>query len=54
MNRMIISKQPSLLSLPQVNPGVSSVLEYLIVKLYLATTHVRWESALARWLINIH
>jgi len=32
MNRMIISKQPSLLSLPQVNPGVSSVLEYLIVK----------------------
>jgi len=29
---MSISKHPSVLSLPQVNPGVSSVLEYLVVK----------------------
>ena len=29
---MTVSKYPSLLSLPQINPGVSSVLEYLIVK----------------------
>jgi len=29
---MSISKYPSVLSLPQVNPGVSSVLEYLIIK----------------------
>lgn len=29
---MIIAKHPSKLSLPQTNPGVSTVLEYLIVK----------------------
>jgi len=29
---MIISKHPSKLSLPQVNPGVSTILEYLIIK----------------------
>jgi tRNA pseudouridine32 synthase/23S rRNA pseudouridine746 synthase len=29
---MSISKYPSKLSLPQINPGISSVLEYLIVK----------------------
>lgn len=29
---MSISKQPSKLSLPQVNPGVTTVLEYLIIK----------------------
>lgn len=32
MNRMSISKYPSKLSLPQLNPGISSVLEYLIIK----------------------
>jgi len=32
MKRMSVSKYPSLLSLPQVNPGVGSVLEYLIIK----------------------
>ncbi|WP_240671756.1 hypothetical protein [Enterovibrio baiacu] len=29
---MSISKQPSTLSLPQTNPGVATVLEYLIIK----------------------
>jgi len=29
---MAISQQPSILSLPQINPGVCTVLEYLIIK----------------------
>jgi len=49
---MSISKYPSKVSLPQINPGVSSVLEYLIVKFPNIKSEVwrhRIESGNVHW-----
>jgi tRNA pseudouridine32 synthase/23S rRNA pseudouridine746 synthase len=39
---MSISARPSKLSLPQVNPGVTTVLEYLLLK-FPAIAESRWD-----------
>ncbi|WP_386072436.1 pseudouridine synthase [Vreelandella sulfidaeris] len=43
---MSISKRPSKLSLPQVNPGVSTVLEYLLLK-FPAINDATWRERMA-------
>ena len=53
MNRMSVSKYPSLLSLPQVNPGVSSVLEYLIVK-FPDISQTIWQQRILEGKVHWH
>ncbi|MDH2292100.1 hypothetical protein OW493_04430 [Cobetia sp. 14N.309.X.WAT.E.A4] len=43
---MSISARPSKLSLPQVNPGVTTVLEYLLLK-FPAIAESRWRERMA-------
>ena len=50
---MIISKYPSLLSLPQINPGVSSVLEYLIVKFPNISQNI-WQQRMREGKVHWH
>ena len=53
MDRMSVSKYPSLLSLPQVNPGVSSVLEYLIVKFPDISQNI-WQQRILEGKVHWH
>lgn len=46
MHSMSISARPSKLSLPQVNPGVSTVLEYLLLK-FPAIGEATWRERMA-------
>jgi len=50
---MSISKQPSRLSLPQQNPGVNSVLEYLIIKFPNVAPHL-WQQRIADGKVHWH
>ncbi len=50
---MSISKYPSKLSLPQNNPGISSVLEYLIVKFPDISPEV-WQQRVANGKVHWH
>ena len=50
---MIISRQPSKLSLPQVNPGVVTVLEYLMIKFPYIDAHV-WRQRMADGKVHCH
>ena len=50
---MSISKYPSLLSLPQINPGVSSVLEYLIVKFPNISQNI-WQQRMHEGKVHWH
>jgi tRNA pseudouridine32 synthase/23S rRNA pseudouridine746 synthase len=50
---MSISKYPSLLSLPQINPGVSSVLEYLIVKFPNISQNI-WQQRMREGKVHWH
>ncbi|MDH5611519.1 MAG: pseudouridine synthase [Gammaproteobacteria bacterium] len=50
---MSISKYPSKLSLPQTNPGISSVLEYLIVKFPNIKPEV-WQQRVANGKVHWH
>ena len=50
---MSVSKYPSLLSLPQVNPGVSSVLEYLIVKFPDISQNI-WQQRILEGKVHWH
>ncbi len=50
---MSISKHPSLLSLPQINPGVSSVLEYLIVKFPNISQNI-WQQRMREGKVHWH
>ncbi|MFC4207410.1 hypothetical protein [Vreelandella malpeensis] len=43
---MSIAQHPSKLSLPQVNPGVSTVLEYLLLK-FPAISDATWRERMA-------
>ena len=43
---MVIAKHPSKLSLPQVNPGVATVLEYLIIKFPYIAPQI-WQQRIA-------
>jgi tRNA pseudouridine32 synthase/23S rRNA pseudouridine746 synthase len=43
---MVISKHPSKLSLPQTNPGVATVLEYLVIKFPYIDAHI-WRRRIA-------
>lgn len=50
---MIIADQPSKLSLPQINPGVSTVLEYLIIKFPYIDAPV-WKKRIAEGKVHYH
>lgn len=50
---MSISKYPSKLSLPQTNPGVNSVLEYLIVRFPAIKAEV-WQQRVAEGKVHWH
>lgn len=50
---MAIAKSPSKLSLPQQNPGVKTVLEYLVVKFPAITSSV-WEQRMADGKVHWH
>ena len=50
---MSISKYPSLLSLPQINPGVSSVLEYLVVKFPNISQNI-WQQRMREGKVHWH
>ncbi|WP_036181517.1 pseudouridine synthase [Marinomonas sp. MED121] len=50
---MSISKQPSKLSLPQVNPGVTTVLDYLIIKFPFIDAVV-WQQRMADGKVHWH
>ena len=50
---MAISKHPSKLSLPQVNPGVSTVLEYLIIKFPYIDEAI-WQQRMADGKVHWH
>lgn len=50
---MIISKHPSKLSLPQSNPGVTTVLEYLIVKFPYVHAQL-WQQRMADGKVHWH
>ena len=50
---MAISTQPSKLSLPQTNPGVATVLEYLIIKFPLIDAQV-WQQRIADGKVHFH
>ena len=50
---MVISDHPSHLSLPQTNPGVSTVLEYLIIKFPYIDAQI-WQQRIARGKVHYH
>jgi tRNA pseudouridine32 synthase/23S rRNA pseudouridine746 synthase len=50
---MIISEHPSKLSLPQTNPGVATVLEYLIIKFPYIDAHI-WRQRIADGKVHCH
>jgi tRNA pseudouridine32 synthase/23S rRNA pseudouridine746 synthase len=50
---MVIAKSPSKLSLPQQNPGVASVLEFLILKFPAIASDV-WEQRMADGKVHWH
>ncbi len=50
---MAISDHPSHLSLPQTNPGVSTVLEYLIIKFPYIDAQI-WQQRMARGKVHYH
>jgi tRNA pseudouridine32 synthase/23S rRNA pseudouridine746 synthase len=50
---MSISKQPSKLSLPQTNPGVSTVLEYLIIRFPYINAQI-WRQRIADGKVHCH
>jgi len=50
---MSISKYPSKLSLPQTNPGVSTVLEYLILK-FQDIDPIVWKTRMAQGKVHWH
>ena len=50
---MSISKYPSKLSLPQTNPGINSVLEYLIIKFQNIKPEV-WQQRVAEGKVHWH
>ncbi len=50
---MTIAKHPSKLSLPQTNPGVTTVLEYLIIKFPYIDAHI-WRQRIADGKVHRH
>lgn len=50
---MIISEHPSKLSLPQTNPGVATVLEYLIIKFPYIDAQI-WRQRIADGKVHCH
>ena len=50
---MTISDYPSHLSLPQANPGVTTVLEYLIIKFPYIDALI-WQQRMARGKVHYH
>ncbi len=50
---MTIAKHPSKLSLPQTNPGVASVLEYLIIRFPYIDAHI-WRQRIADGKVHRH
>ncbi|MFT5707050.1 MAG: tRNA pseudouridine32 synthase/23S rRNA pseudouridine746 synthase [Oceanospirillaceae bacterium] len=50
---MAISEHPSVLSLPQVNPGVATVLEYLIIKFPYIDAHI-WRQRITDGKVHYH
>jgi len=50
---MAISEQPSKLSLPQTNPGVATVLEYLVIKFPYINSQV-WQQRMADGKVHWH
>ena len=50
---MAISKHPSKLSLPQTNPGVATVLEYLIIKFPTIDAHI-WRQRMSDGKVHWH
>lgn len=50
---MAIAKHPSRLSLPQTNPGVATVLEYLIIRFPYIDAHI-WRQRIADGKIHRH
>jgi len=50
---MPISKQPSKLSLPRINPGVSSVLQYLTLK-FPSITNAVWRQRMLDGKVHWH
>lgn len=50
---MVISDYPSHLSLPQTNPGVTTVLEYLIIKFPYIDALI-WQQRIARGKVHYH
>lgn len=50
---MTIAKHPSKLSLPQTNPGVATVLEYLIIKFPYIDAHI-WRQRIADGKVHCH
>lgn len=50
---MVISEHPSKLSLPQTNPGVATVLEYLIIKFPYIDAQV-WQQRMAGGKVHFH
>ena len=50
---MVISEHPSKLSLPQTNPGVATVLEYLITKFPYIDAPI-WQQRIADGKVHCH
>lgn len=50
---MVISERPSTLSLPQVNPGVATVLEYLIIKFPAIDAQI-WQQRIIDGKVHFH
>ena len=50
---MAISERPSHLSLPQTNPGVTTVLAYLIIKFPLIDAHI-WQQRVQNGKVHYH
>ena len=50
---MAISERPSKLSLPQINPGVATVLEYLIIKFPYINAQI-WRQRIADGKVHCH
>ncbi|EPJ46265.1 MAG: pseudouridine synthase [Osedax symbiont Rs1] len=50
---MVISEHPSKLSLPQINPGVATVLEYLIIKFPYISAQI-WQQRIAAGKVHCH
>jgi len=50
---MAICEQPSKLSLPQTNPGVSTILEYLIIKFPYVAAQI-WQQRIVDGKVHLH